>query len=92
MDTDDYEQLHVDANALGPAAQYLKEGDHAVLPVYDSQVLGVDLPAAVELTVADTEPGVQVDRVLGGPQAGDPRDRPRHPGPPVRRAGRSGEG
>ena len=65
MDTDDYEQLHVDAAGLGPAAQYLKEGDHAVLPVHDGQVLGVDLPAAVELTVADTEPGVQGDRVSG---------------------------
>jgi len=65
MDTGDYEQLHVDSGALGPAAQYLKEGDHAVLPVHDGQVLGVDLPAAVELAVADTEPGVQGDRVSG---------------------------
>jgi elongation factor P len=28
-------------------------------------VLGVELPAAVELTVTDTEPGVQGDRVAG---------------------------
>ena len=27
--------------------------------------MGVDLPAAVELTVTDTEPGVQGDRVSG---------------------------
>src|SRR5215471_16115139 len=27
MDTDDYEQLHVDRAAIGAAAQYLKEGD-----------------------------------------------------------------
>ena len=65
MDTDDYEQLHVDRGAGGPAAQYLKEGDTAVLPTYEGQVLGVELPAAVELTVADTEPGVQGDRVSG---------------------------
>jgi elongation factor P len=65
MDNDDYEQVHVDGTNLGPAAQYLKEGDHAVLPVYAGQVLGVELPAAVELTVTDTEPGVQGDRVSG---------------------------
>ena len=65
MDTDDYEQVQVDGTALGPAARYLKEGNTAVLPTYDSQVLGVELPAAVELTVADTEPGVQGDRVSG---------------------------
>jgi elongation factor P len=28
-------------------------------------VVGVELPAAVELTVANTEPGVQGDRVSG---------------------------
>ena len=65
MDTDDYEQVHVDGDALGPAARYLKEGNTAVLPTYESQVLGVELPAAVELNVADTEPGVQGDRVSG---------------------------
>ena len=65
MDTDDYEQLHVDGGAIGAAARYLKEGDTAVLPTYEGQVLGVELPAAVELTVADTEPGVQGDRVSG---------------------------
>jgi elongation factor P len=69
MDTDDYEQLQVDGTALGTSAQYLKEGEHAVLPVYDGQVLGVELPAAVELTVADTEPGVQGDRVSGARKA-----------------------
>ncbi len=65
MDTDDYEQLHVESGVVGQAAQYLKEGDTAVLPTYNGQVLGVELPAAVELTVADTEPGVQGDRVSG---------------------------
>jgi elongation factor P len=65
MDTDDYEQVRVDGDALGPAARYLKEGNTAVLPTYESQVLGVELPAAVELNVADTEPGVQGDRVSG---------------------------
>jgi elongation factor P len=65
MDTDDYEQVRVDGDALGPAARYLKEGNNAVLPTYESQVLGVELPAAVELNVADTEPGVQGDRVSG---------------------------
>ncbi len=65
MDSDDYEQVHVDGASLGAAVQYLKEGDTAVLPVYDGQVLGVELPAAVELTVAETEPGVQGDRVSG---------------------------
>jgi elongation factor P len=65
MDTDSYEQLHVDAGDLGQAVRYLKEGDTAVLPTYQDRVVGIELPAAVELTVTDTEPGVQGDRVSG---------------------------
>ena len=65
MDSESYDQLHVEADLLGDAVQYLKEGNSAVLPIYEDQVVGVELPAAVELTVADTEPGVQGDRVSG---------------------------
>ncbi len=65
MDTGDYEQLHVPSASVGPAMRYLKEGELAVVPTHGGEVLGVDLPAAVELTVSDTEPGVQGDRVSG---------------------------
>jgi elongation factor P len=65
MDTTSYEQLQVASSLLGDAANYLKEGDDAVLQFYGDEIVGVDLPAAVELTVAETEPGVQGDRVSG---------------------------
>jgi elongation factor P len=66
MDTTDYEQLNASRQALGSAANFLKEGDAAVLQLYDAEIVGVDLPAAVELTVTATEPGLQGDRVSGG--------------------------
>ncbi|MDA8274509.1 MAG: elongation factor P [Actinomycetota bacterium] len=65
MDTVSYEQLQVPTTALGDASNYLKEGDDAVLQFFGTEIVGVDLPAAVELTVAETEPGVQGDRVSG---------------------------
>jgi len=65
MDTTDYEQLQTSRASLGSSAQYLKEGDSAVLQMFDSEIVGVDLPAAVELTVTETEPGLQGDRVSG---------------------------
>jgi elongation factor P len=65
MDTESYDQVHVEANDLGSAVNYIKEGDSAILPQYQGNVVGVDLPAAVELTVAQTEPGIQGDRVSG---------------------------
>ncbi|HUC14744.1 MAG TPA: elongation factor P [Acidimicrobiales bacterium] len=65
MDNSDYEQLTSPREALGTAANFLKEGDSALLQFYDGEIIGVDLPAAVELTVTQTEPGVQGDRVSG---------------------------
>ncbi|MHB1931352.1 MAG: elongation factor P [Acidimicrobiales bacterium] len=65
MDTTDYEQLNAPRSALGSAADYLKEGDSAVLQMFGGELVGVDLPAAVELEVTETEPGVQGDRVSG---------------------------
>jgi elongation factor P len=65
MDTSSYDQLHVDQTTLGTAVDYLKEGDTGVLQMYGDEVVGVDLPASVELAVTETEPGVQGDRVSG---------------------------
>jgi elongation factor P len=65
MDNTTYDQMHVDVSSLGEAAKYLKEGDSPVLQMYNGEIVGVDLPAAVELEVTQTEPGVQGDRVSG---------------------------
>jgi len=65
MDNESYDQINVDPGALGGAERYLKEGDSAVLQMYGTEIVGVDLPAAVELTISATEPGVQGDRVSG---------------------------
>jgi elongation factor P len=65
MDNESYEQLQVPPASLGSAADYLLESATAVLQMYGDEIVGVDLPASVELTVAETEPGVQGDRVSG---------------------------
>src|ERR1700683_2412983 len=65
MDTTSYEQMQAPPDTLGEAPQYLKEGDAANLQMYNGEIVGVDLPAAVELTVTETEPGMQGDRVSG---------------------------
>jgi elongation factor P len=65
MDNTSYEQLNVGTAALGEAAQYLVEGSAAVLQMFGDEIVGVDLPAAVELSITETEPGVQGDRVSG---------------------------
>ena len=69
MDNESYDQLHVPPESIGDAVNFLKEGDTAVLPMYKDEIVGVELPAAVELTVTDTEPGMQGDRVSGARKA-----------------------
>ncbi len=65
MDTSTYDQLTVEPTSLGTAAGFLVEGANAVLQMYNGEIVGVDIPAAVELQVTETEPGLQGDRVSG---------------------------
>jgi elongation factor P len=65
MDNTTYDQLNVGPAALGDAASYIVEGSAVVLQMYETEIVGVDLPAAVELNITETEPGVQGDRVSG---------------------------
>ncbi len=65
MDSQTFDQMNVAPAALGSAVDYLRVGDSAILQMYGDEIVGVDLPAAVELTVAETEPGIQGDRVSG---------------------------
>ena len=65
MNNDSYEQMHVAPATLGDAAKYLIEGMTAQVAFFDGQIIGVEIPASVELTITETEPGVQGDRVSG---------------------------
>ena len=65
MDNTSYDQMNIQPASLGEATKFMKEGDSAVLQLWNTEIVGVDLPAAVELSVSETEPGVQGDRVSG---------------------------
>ena len=65
MDSETYDQLHVGSDVLGDAVNYLVENNSVILAMFGSEIVGTDLPAAVELDIAQTEPGVQGDRVSG---------------------------
>jgi elongation factor P len=66
MDTQDYDQPRVSAATVGEAANYLLEEQTVTVAFNDGTPLYVDLPAAVELTVSATDPGLQGDRSTGG--------------------------
>jgi elongation factor P len=65
MDTESYDQTTIPPAALGEAAEYLIEQAMAIIAYYNGEIVTVEIPASVELVIADTEPGVQGDRVSG---------------------------
>jgi len=65
MDNSTYEQLNVSPTTLGESANFIVDGSTAVLLMYGDEIIGIDLPASVELSIAETEPGIQGDRVSG---------------------------
>jgi len=66
MDMESYDQIHVSAETVGDAERYLLENQDAVVAIHEGTPLYIELPAAVELTVEYTEPGLQGDRSTGG--------------------------
>ncbi|MCG5212407.1 elongation factor P [Streptosporangium sp. KLBMP 9127] len=66
MDTETYDMVNVPRATVGGAADYLLENTLATVAFNEGAALYVDLPAAVELTVSHTEPGLQGDRSTGG--------------------------
>ena len=65
MDLETYDQQTVAPVALGDAADYMIENSVAIIAFYNGDIVTVEIPASVELTIAETEPGIQGDRVSG---------------------------
>ena len=65
MNNESYEQMNVPPTALGEVADFMIEGMVAQVAFHGGDIIGVEIPASVELAIAETEPGVQGDRVSG---------------------------
>src|SRR5215467_13255476 len=59
MNTETYEQMHLLKDLLGDATQYLIPQLKVVVEFYEGKAIGVELPATVDLTVVETEPGLK---------------------------------
>ena len=66
MDTDTYDQIHVQSDTVGSAADYMLENQNAIVATHDGTPLYVELPASVVLEITHTDPGLQGDRSTGG--------------------------
>ena len=66
MNTDTYDQFPLGKDHLGDALHYLKENATCNLLMYGDEPVGIELPAAVELAVTQTDPWVRGDTAQGG--------------------------
>jgi len=67
MNTESFDQITLDAEALGDAVQFLTPNSRVQVEFYEGQPIGVTLPKTVDLRVVETEPalkGATVTNVL----------------------------
>jgi elongation factor P len=59
MNTENFEQMHLDGEILGDAVYYMIPDMVVKLEFYEGKPMGALVPDTVDLTVVDTEPTVQ---------------------------------
>lgn len=68
MNTENYEQIALNSEALGDTAKYMQEGMKVQIEFYETDPLSVTLPGSIELEVVETEPEVK-----GGTASNSPK-------------------
>lgn len=65
MDTESFDQIALTEQAVGDAAKFIKENDVVDLLVYGDEPIDIELPPAVNLAVAASDPGLKGDTASG---------------------------
>jgi len=66
MDTDTFDQMALDATALGETVKYIRENDVVDVLTYNDEPIDVELPTSVNLRIEQTDPGFKGDTATGG--------------------------
>jgi elongation factor P len=66
MDAETYEQLAIAETTLADPLRWMKESDQVEVLYIDDSPTDVQLPSAVDLEVAETEPGLRGNTASGG--------------------------
>ena len=59
MDMEDYSQVEIPVSQIEDESKYLTENSEVEILYYNNEMLGVNIPEKVELTVVKTEPGIK---------------------------------
>lgn len=68
MDNSNYEQVQMDADAIGEDVQYLKDGLEVVVALYNDAPVALQLPRKISYTVKEAPPAVKGDTASGNVQ------------------------
>jgi elongation factor P len=66
MDSESYEQLTIPESTLADPLRFMRDSDEVELLYIDDQPADVQLPSAMDLAIAETEPGLRGDTASGG--------------------------
>lgn len=66
MDTENFEQIAIPGENIEEEVKFMKENEEVSVVLYEGEVIGLELPAKVELEVVETEPGIRGDTQSGG--------------------------
>ena len=66
MDMETYEQMNIPAATIGDGVKYLKENMNVSVLLHEGKIIGLDIPAHVELEVVDTPPAEKGNTAQGG--------------------------
>ena len=66
MDTDTFDQMALDAAALGDSVKYIRENDVVDVLTYNNEPIDIELPTSVNLRIEQTDPGFKGDTATGG--------------------------
>ena len=59
MDKENYEQINLERDLLGDAADFLQDGMDVVLEMWEERPISVELPETIEATIVEADAGVK---------------------------------
>ena len=65
MDTTTFEQIYLDGDHMGDAANYMIENLPVKILFFRGEPIGIELPIFIQLQIVETEPGLRGDTVSG---------------------------
>jgi len=66
MDQDNFEEIAVPQDVVGDKSKYLKDNLEVMGYFYRNEILNINLPIFIEVTITHTEPGIKGDTAKSG--------------------------